>query len=82
MVKKQQTTVNPKNNDDRCFQYAVRVALNYKNILKDLQRIKITDFYCFNCCHSHGSINQFKKHENVSQIQGYCYTKVPKKVKY
>ena len=38
------------------------------------------DFYCFNCCHSYGSVNQFKKHENVTQIQDYCYIEVPKKV--
>ena len=25
-------TVNPKNNDDECFQYATTVALNHKNI--------------------------------------------------
>ena len=30
MVKKvKKTTINPKSNDDKCFQYAVTVALNY-----------------------------------------------------
>ena len=32
MVKKQRS-----NNDDKCFQYAVTVALNYEQIKKDLQ---------------------------------------------
>ena len=27
-------TINPKNNDDKCFQYAITVALNYQNIKK------------------------------------------------
>ena len=39
------TTINPKNNDDKCFQYAITVALNYQNIKKDPQRIsKIKPF--------------------------------------
>ena len=25
-------TINPKNNDDKCFQYALTVALNYEQI--------------------------------------------------
>ena len=39
MVKKQKATINPKNNDDKCFQYVISVALNYQNIEKDPQRI-------------------------------------------
>ena len=30
--KKEKTTINPKNTDDKCFQYAVTVALNYGKI--------------------------------------------------
>ena len=38
-------TINPKNNGDKCFQYALTVALNYKQIKKDSQRIsKIKSF--------------------------------------
>ena len=29
-IKKKKATVNPKNEDDKCFQYAATVALNYK----------------------------------------------------
>ena len=28
-IKKKKVTINPKNEDDKCFQYAVTVALNY-----------------------------------------------------
>ena len=38
-------TINPKNNDDKCFQYALTVALNYEQIKKDPERIlKIKPF--------------------------------------
>ena len=36
---------NPKSNDNNCFQYALTVALNYRNIKKDSQRVsKIKPF--------------------------------------
>ena len=39
------TTINPKNNDDNCFQYALTVALNYQNIKSNPERIsKIKPF--------------------------------------
>ena len=39
------STINPKNNDDKCFQYAVILALNLDNINKHPQRIsKIRPF--------------------------------------
>ena len=32
--------MNPKNNNDnKCLQYAITIALNYEQIKKDLQRI-------------------------------------------
>ena len=44
-LKNKKATINPKNNDDKCFQYAVTVALNYEQIKKDPQRItKIKPF--------------------------------------
>ena len=44
-LKNKKPTINPKNNDNNCFQYALTVALNYQNIKKDLQRIsKIKPF--------------------------------------
>ena len=38
-LKDNKALINPKNNDDKCFQYSVAVALNYQSIKKDLQRI-------------------------------------------
>ena len=44
-LKNKKATINPKNNDDNCFQYALTVALNYQNIKRDPQRIsKIRPF--------------------------------------
>ena len=36
-LKNKKATINPKNNDDNCFQYALTVALNYQNIKKNPQ---------------------------------------------
>ena len=44
-LKNEKATINPKNNDDKCFQYALTAALNHRNIKKDPQRIsKIKPF--------------------------------------
>ena len=43
--KDKKSTINPKNNDDKCFQYAVTLALNLDKIKKDPQRVsKIKPF--------------------------------------
>ena len=38
-LKNKKATINPKNNDDYCFQYALTVALNHQNIVNNPQRI-------------------------------------------
>ena len=38
-LKNKKATINPRNNDDKWFQYALTVALNYEKIKKDPQRI-------------------------------------------
>ena len=44
-LKNKKATINLKNNDDECFQYAITVALNHEQIKKDPQRItKIIPF--------------------------------------
>ena len=44
-LKNKKATINPKNNDDKCFQYALTIALNHEQIKKDPQRItKIKPF--------------------------------------
>ena len=36
-LKNKKATINPKNNDDNCFQYALTVVLNYQNMKKTLK---------------------------------------------
>ena len=44
-LKNKKTTINSKDNDDKCFQYALTAALNYEQTKKDPQRIsKIKSF--------------------------------------
>ena len=44
-LKDKKSTINPKKNDDKCFQYAVTLALNIDKIKKDPQRVsKIKPF--------------------------------------
>ena len=44
-LKNKLSTINPKNNDDMCFQYAVTVALNHNKINNQPQRVsKIKPF--------------------------------------
>ena len=44
-LKDKKSTINPKNNDDKCFQYAVTLALNLDKIKKDPERVsKIKPF--------------------------------------
>ena len=44
-LKDKKSTINPINNDDKCFQYAVTLAINLDNIKKNPQRIsKIKPF--------------------------------------
>ena len=41
-LKDKKSTINPKNNDDKCFQYAVTLALNLDKVTRDSQRISKT----------------------------------------
>ena len=38
-LKNKKATINSKNNDDKCFQYAIKLVLSYEQIKKDSQRI-------------------------------------------
>ena len=44
-MKNKNTTTNPQNNDDNCFQYALTVALNHQNIENNSQRISKIEPY-------------------------------------
>ena len=44
-MKNKKATINPKNNDEKCFQYALTAALNYEQIKNNPERIsKIKPF--------------------------------------
>ena len=38
-LKNKKATINPKNNDDKCFQYAVTAILYYQNIKSNPEKI-------------------------------------------
>ena len=38
-LEKKGATINPQNNDNKCFQYAITVALNHQNIENNPERI-------------------------------------------
>ena len=38
-IKKEKVTINVENDDDKCFQYSVTVALNYEEIERHHQRV-------------------------------------------
>ena len=40
-IKKETPTINPKNADDKCFQYAATVALNYENLIHIYREFQI-----------------------------------------
>ena len=48
-LKNKKATINLKNSDDNCFQYASTVALNYQYIKKDPQRISKTRPFINQC---------------------------------
>ena len=44
-LKNKKATINPKNNDDKCFQHALTVAINYQSIKNNPEMIsKIKSF--------------------------------------
>ena len=39
LIKKEKATIQPKNENDKCFQYATTVTLNHQEIKRDPQKI-------------------------------------------
>ena len=64
-------TINPNNKDNKCFQYALTVALNYEKIKENHQRTsKIKPFidqYNWNEKDFPSTGNDWKKFENFKQ---------------
>ena len=48
MVENKKATINPKNDDDNCFPYALTVALNYQNIKKTLKEYQTLNLLLIN----------------------------------
>ena len=45
MIENKKSKINPKNNDNKCFQYAVTVALNHEQIKinkKEYQKLSLS----------------------------------------
>ena len=40
-LENKKATINTKNNDDNCFQYALTLALNYQDIKKTLKELSL-----------------------------------------
>ena len=64
-IKKTKATTNPKNKDDKCFQYAVTVALNYGEIESHPERVLNTE-PVINKYKWKGKNNPLKIHEKVA----------------
>ena len=47
-LKNKKATINSKNNDDKCFQYALTLALNHKQIKKDLKEYQKLNLFLIN----------------------------------
>ena len=65
-LKNKKATINPKNNDGKCFQYALTVALNYKQI-KDLPE-RISNIKPFIDQYNWKKIHIVKIGKNLNQI--------------
>ena len=63
-LKDKKSTINPKNNDDKCFQYAVTLALNLDKIKKKPQRVS--------------KIKPFIEKYNLEDIDFYLLAKIGK----
>ena len=81
-IKNKKATINPINKkDNKCFQYAIRVALNYEEIKKDPQRVtKIKPFinkYNWEGINYPSQKDNWKKSEknNVTGALNVLYTK-------
>ena len=60
-LKNKKETINPKNNDNNCFHYALTVALNYQNIKSHPKRISNLEFFINKCDRIGMILNQNKK---------------------
>ena len=67
-LKNKKATINPKNNDDNCFQYALTVALNYEQIKDHPERISKIKEFIYQCNWKENSQHIIRTRKNLSQI--------------
>ena len=71
-LKSRESTINPKNNDHKCFQYAVKLALNFDKINKHPQRISkikpFTDQYNWKYIDFPSTSKDWRKLESNNEI--------------
>ena len=83
-IKKKKSKINQKTEDDKCFQYAATVALNYKEIESDPERVSnIKPFinkYNWEKTDYPSKIDGWKKFEknNLTIVLNILYTKEKK----
>ena len=84
-LKNKKATINPENNNDKCFQYALAVALNYKQIKSDPERksnIKpFIDEYDWKEIDFLTSFNSWKKFESTNESIAINILYVPNNTK-
>ena len=84
-IKNQKSTINPKKNDYKCFQYAVTVALNHDKINKDPQRVSkikpLTDQHNWNDIDFPSTSKDWKKFELNNESIALNILYVPYKTK-
>ena len=83
-LKNKMPTINPKNNDNKCFQYALTAALNYEKIERDHQRIsKIKPFidqYNWNGIDFPSQSKDWKKFESNNKSIALNILYIPHKI--
>ena len=72
-LKNKKATINPKNSDDKCFQYAITAALNHENVQSHPERISNIKPFIYQCNWKEIEFpsyeNDFKKFEKKTTSQ-------------
>ena len=80
-LKNKKATINPKNKDDKCFQYALTVSLNYEQIKHHPERISkikpFTDQYNWKEIDFPSHSNNWKKFESNNKSTALNILYVP-----
>ena len=80
-IKKKKATINPKNTDNKCFQYAATVALNYEEIESHPERVSNIKLF-INKYNLKGTIYPSKTDDEKKKQQSLLIFCIPKKKKY